>query len=197
MGVLDLDVEPDEVPAAVAPHDAPRLHDPRAGPFISSALVIEANPSMLSNGLPNAGKRFAAGSGSLLPGDHSGDVGCVIRRTRQHRLELANGRLGGRRKIGLRPSASRDTEQGPLLGSHTDLRQSIVLFGDAIPEDFPVRRRHGHDRDAEIAQIILVALEHPLEGSIGGSRVIAGDDLADGLTRDRLMRREQAQDEVE
>ena len=109
-------------------------------------------------------------------------------------------RLGGRAgQAGLRPGAAGQAEHGQLVGLEGDVGQGVLALVDAVARLVLVQRVDvlGDQRDAELAQLVLVALEHPLEG-LGRRRLaVLRHELADLRLGQRPARVEEHEHEVE
>ena len=96
------------------------------------------------------------------------------------------------------PHAAGQPDDGTLVGGQLHGRQGVVATVDAVAlfvlEDPDV---FGDQRDAHGPQVLLVALEHPIEGLVGLDRPIGLDHLPDALLGRRHARVEQGHREVE
>ena len=99
----------------------------------------------------------------------------------------------------LRPDPAREAEHGQLVGLERDVGQGVVALVDAVARLVLVEGVDvlGDERDAELAQLVLVALEHPLEGLGRRRAAVLRHELADLGLAHRPTRVEQHEDEVE
>ena len=186
------DVAADEVPPAVPGHDAPRLDGALLGVRAPAGAVGEGHDPAVADGLERGAE------GGLARGDprleRSGDRRDVDARGLQLEQRAAGG-AGERRRL---PQPRREAERGGLVGLEHDLGQLVVAPGDAVARLVVVRGAVGArlERDAELAQLLLVALEHPAERLlvVGG---VAGHGLADLLHRQVPPGGQQADDQVQ
>ena len=99
--------------------------------------------------------------------------------------QLEQRALGGGDQLGRLPQLGGDGDGGGLVGGQLDGGQRVGLAVDAVALGrVELRDPAGLQRDAEVAQFVLVALEHPGERLVAGAVGIAGDGLADPLGGD-------------
>ena len=184
-------VQPHDVPAAGVPDDAPRLEVALQGLEVAGSPVVELDrlaglrrvPEHVEGGLVRAQPRLDQVEGrhvDLHPG----------------RGELAHGvgrRLG---EPGVLPHPGGQTDDGGLVSGQPDVGQGEVVGRDAVARLVVEQRVDAADLDrhAERAQLLLVALEHLLEGV--RSRV-GVQDRPDPLLGDVVALHEQHDQQVE
>ena len=191
--VAAVDVEAGEVPAAVPVLQRPRLHVARRQLAVVLAVVEgdrlqgrHGRVHGLEGRLLGADARLGAGGDRLVDLD-------------AREPQLAQARRGGAGDARRRPRPRGQRQGRDLVGLEADGRQRGLARVDAVAdlvveEDVEDGRRDG---DAHLAQLVLVALEHPVEGLVGGRRGVGRQRLADLLLRDRSPRGLQREDEVE
>ena len=109
------------------------------------------------------------------------------------REQLADGLLG--RDVAGR--TDRDEQRRELLGRERDVGEVVAVLVDRVPVlDVPGVRRDHLDRHADVAQDVLVALEHPLGGGGVLVPVPLGQLAPDLVERERRPGLEQQGDEV-
>src|SRR5262249_39300138 len=93
-------------------------------------------------------------------------------------LQLEQPARRGARQLGLAPDSGGEAEHGRLIRLQPDLGQLVGLARDPVA-DLLIAAGVGTclERDAELAQFVLVPLEHPLERVEGGW--ISGYRIAD------------------
>ena len=92
-------------------------------------------------------------------------------------LQLADRVHGGGAEGGVFPELRREDEDGALCGGEADVRQPVGFLADPVAGGgrivgAPALVRHGLDVEAELAQLALVAFEHPAEGDVGAGGVV-------------------------
>jgi hypothetical protein len=149
--------------------------------------------ALAASAASGAGTRSVSGTRRSTPSLTASNAGSVVRsrgsmpirastsRSTPGGPQLAQ-RLGRRSgQAGLRPGAARQAEHGELVGLEGDVGQGVLALVDAVAGLVLVQRVDvlGDQRDAELAQLVLVALEHPLEG-LGRRRLaVLRHELAD------------------
>src|SRR5205823_15132749 len=97
-----------------------------------------------------------------------------------------------------RPHSRGKTDRRRFTGRECDVGQRVVAPRDAITRFFVVRAVGARlQRDAEVAKVFLVPLEHALERIVGWGLVVAGNELADPLGSEIGAGVQEADDEVE
>ena len=94
------------------------------------------------------------------------------------------------------PQPRGERHGGRLVGLQVDLAELVVLAGDAVAVGGVDRVPPALQRHAELAQLVLVALEHPEERLVVRGVGVAGHDRADALGRQELARGQQAEHQV-
>jgi len=89
----------------------------------------------------------------------------------------------------------RDRDGGGLVGGQLDGGQGVGLAVDAVALG-RVELRHParFERDAQVAQLVLVALEHAGERLVGGAVGVAVDGFADPFGGDEAAGGQQRDD---
>ncbi len=190
-------IVPDHVPAA-----APRQHAPR----LEGAQLGRARPGL------EVGKRHRTGVAGRLEQHRQRRFGGIDVRGRPRRAARVDvgaagpqldqrvaGRLAERGRL---PEPGRDADRRRLGGIELDRRQLVLAAHDPVAVvGIEGAVAPGLQRHAEIAQLGLVALEHPLErlvgalGPVGG--LVPGNRLPDPLGAEELPGREQADNQVD
>ena len=83
--------------------------------------------------------------------------------------QLLQRAAGGAGEPGLLPDLGGEAQGGGLLGVQGDRRQPVAVAAGEVA-DVAVEALHRLDDQAELAQIVLVPLEHPVEGVVTGGR---------------------------
>ena len=111
--------------------------------------------------------------------------------------QLEQRALGGGDELRRLPQLRGHGDGRGLVGGQLDGRQRVGLAVDAVALG-RVELRHpaGFQRDAQIAQLVLVAFEHAGERLVAGAVGVAGHGLADPLGGDEVTGRQQCDDEV-
>ena len=114
-------------------------------------------------------------------------------------LELAQRLGGGTGQRGVRPGAAGEAEDGQLVRLEVEVGQGVVALVDAVADLVVPGAADvlGGQRDAELAQLVLVPLEHPVEGLVAGRLAVLRDDAADPRLAQGSPGVEQAEHEVE
>ena len=182
-----------EVPAPVPLGQPPRLEVPRTALRVGLAVpeghrapVTHRPAERLERLLRGADHRLDADERGVVHGDAGG-------------AQLAQGARCRAGQAGPRPGARGEGQGRHLVRLERDLRQRILALVDPVAELVVEDGvdHGGHERDAELAQLVLVALEHPVEGLVGGGAVVLRDGRTDPGLRQRHPGREQRDDEVE
>ena len=105
--------------------------------------------------------------------------------------------LGGGDELGRFPQLRRDGDGGGLVGGELDGRQRVGVAVDAVAlGGVELRHPAGFQGDAQVAQLVLVALEHAGERFVAGAVGVAGDGFADAVGGDEGAGGQQRDDEV-
>ncbi|BDZ53119.1 hypothetical protein GCM10025870_01920 [Agromyces marinus] len=197
---VGVDVAAVQMPAPLVQDDRVRLDRARSGRVLAGLEVVEADalapverlPHRFEGGIPHSQARRVADHG--LP------------RFDAERAELGEGALRIGRERRLAPDLGRQAEQRQFVGREAHIHRQVVLaLGDAVPQRLVVTRAiRGLDRlerDAEVADLVLVALELPLEVRVAAVRVVPFGVPAHGREDLRLQQavlgREQREHEAE
>src|SRR5690606_2347318 len=150
-----------EVPPAVPRRETPRLHPTGARLAGPTAAVDEWDGALPDDGVLHRVERRLAGAEARLDADERAAVALHARR-----LDLAQRlrRPAGERRV--RPGAAGQAEHRQLVRLELDVGEGVLALVDAVahlvvPHAADVL---GDERDAELAQLVLVPLEHPVEG---------------------------------
>ncbi len=152
-----------DVPAAAPVHHAPRLEGPLRHLGTAARQVGEGDRPAVADRLPQRAER------GLLRGQSRLDAGRRARRAvavglPARRAQLKRGARGRAGQLGGLPDPRRDAEDGGLVGLQVDLWQLVVLAADPVAEVVVDRvRAAGLQRNAQVAKLLLVPLEHALE----------------------------------
>jgi hypothetical protein len=164
---------------------------PRRGRGLTGAPIAELDRAPLLGRLPEHVERRLVGREPRL-----GDVERRDVERDPERGQLAH-RLGGRLgQPGVLPDAGGQPDDGGLVGLQGDVRQREAVRADPVAGLVVEERVHvAHlDRDAQAAQLLLVALEHLLEPLARGVRV---EDRADPVLADVVPLDEEHDEQVE
>ena len=155
------------VPAGQVPVAAPALQRPRLDLALlgaggvglavvedDRAAVAAGQHQRLERGLVDRDARFEGAVLASYGSSASGMPGGA---------QLLQGAAGGAGEPGLLPDLGGEAEGGGLLGVQRDGRQPVAVAAGEVA-GLAVQVLHGLDDQAEFAQIVLVALEHPVEG---------------------------------
>src|SRR4029450_10556351 len=105
--------------------------------------------------------------------------------------------LGGGDELGRFPELGGDGDGGGLIAGELNSGQGVGVAVDAVAlGGVELRHSPGFERDAQVTQLVLVALEHAGERLVGGAVVVAVDGFADPLGRDEGAGGQQRDDEV-
>jgi hypothetical protein len=122
-----------------------------------------------------------------------------LRRVDVHtgRAKLEQRTLGDRHHLRRFPQLCRHGDGGSFVGRQLHRGQRIRLPVDLVALR-GIERRHPPrlQRDAEVAQLVLVALEHPGERLVTGALGIPGHGLADAFGGDERAGGQERDDEV-
>jgi hypothetical protein len=111
-------------------------------------------------------------------------------------LQRTAGRTG---HLGLLPDPGGQRQRGRLLGVQGDLRQPVAVPAGQVADLTVQRVLVDVDDQAEFAQVVLVALEHPVEGLFAAllpGLAVRLDGLPELLLGERTSGVHQAQGEV-
>ena len=182
-----------QVPVAAPGVDRPRLDLALGRVHLAGLAVAEGHRPPVADGLQQ--RLEGAGLGAhprLDPG--LADVADLDARALE--LEQRRGGVGGQDR--LLPEARRDTQHRRLVPLQADLGQVVGVLGDAVA-DLVLEQRAvgpGLQRDAHLPELVLVPLEHPLEGVVRGAFAVGLQRGAQTLLGHVLLGREQADDQV-
>ena len=184
-------VVPDHVPAAPPGHHAPRLHRaPRDLARRAAPAVVERDRAPgLHGGQQRPERGLATAHPRLRPA-------LVLVDLDTRRAELHQRAVRGPGQLRRLPQPRGERHGGRLVGLQVDLAELVVLAGDAVAVGGVDRVPPALQRHAELAQLGLVALEHPEERLVVRRVGVAGHDRADALGRQELARGQQAEHEV-
>ncbi len=150
-------------------YDAPRLQCPLRHLGAAVRPVVEGDRAAVADRLPQRSERgLLRGQPRLDAGRRGGAqvgpagvaVGLPARRPQLQRR--ARGRAC---QLGRLPDPGRDAEHGRLVRLQVNLWQLVVLAADPVAEIvIELGGAARFQRDAQVAQLLLVALEHALEG---------------------------------
>src|SRR4029079_1764757 len=105
--------------------------------------------------------------------------------------------LGGGDELGRLPQLGGDGDGGRLVGGPPAGAQGGGGAGDAVAlGGVELRHAAGFERDAQVAQLVLVALEHAGECFVAGAVGVAVDGFADALGGDEGAGGQQRDHEV-
>ena len=105
--------------------------------------------------------------------------------------------LGGGDELGRLPQLGGDGDGGGLVGGQLDGGQGVGVAVDAVAlGGVELRHAAGFERDAQVAQLVLVALEHAGECFVAGAVGVAVDGFADALGGDEGAGGQQRDHEV-
>ena len=187
-------VVPDDVPPAVAGHDAPRLEVPLGGLRPAGRAVGEPDRTPVPDGGVDRLERGLAGAHPRLDAD---DAGVVRLDTGGLELQDRAGRRPG--QAGLLPHPRGQAEHGQLVGSEGDLGQGVGVALHAVAQLVvePDVVAAGLQRHAHVAELVLVPLEHAVEGLVVEALGVLRDRRAQLLLRQERPGRQQGDDQVE
>ena len=193
-GGAAVDVEGVEVPPAVPRHERPRLDAALGRLRFLRAPVREAERHAAQHAVLDGVERRLGRAQPRLDADEGVDVALDPGRAQ---LAQGLGRRAGEARLG--PGAAGEAEHGQLVGLEGDVGQRVLALVDAVPRLVLVERVDvlGDERDAELAQLVLVALEHPLEGLGRGRLAVLRHELADLGLGQGSSRVQQDEHEVE
>ncbi|CAH0291490.1 hypothetical protein SRABI83_04223 [Arthrobacter sp. Bi83] len=161
-------VKAHEVPLAEPAAEPPGLDHPLFLPAGAAGEVAEPDGVLGVHRGNQVLERLACG---LDAGLHAGRQLDVCQATR--RLELAHGIRGGRAEGCLLPELGGQQKNRPFVGREFHVRQPVRLLADAVPRGGGIVRapavvRDRFDVEPEVPQVVLVPLEHPAKGCVGG-----------------------------
>ena len=161
-----------QVPAPLVEHDRERIDRALARRALAGLEVAEAHDlplverlaQRLERGIPHPQPRRVA--------DHG------LARLDAERAQLRERALRVGRERRLAPHLGGEAEQRQFVGREAHLVGEVVLpLGDAVPQGLvvagPVGRLDGLERDAELADVVFVALELALEVRVLARLVVA------------------------
>jgi hypothetical protein len=143
--------------------------------------VVERHRAVVPDGLPERAERGLLGAQPGLDAEALLVV-VLVGAWRCRGLELEQGACGGARQRGALPDPGGNAEHRRLVGLEPDLGELVILLLDAVAGLLVERVVHaGLQRDAQLPELLLVALEHPLEGLVlVGVAAHRGADLLGG-----------------
>ncbi len=159
-GGLAVAVPAGQVPVAAPAFQGPGLDAALLGGGGAGLAVLEGDRAAVAGGGEQRFERGLAGGdarfedGSAL-GLGEGDAGGA---------QLLEGAAGGAGHLGLLPDAGGEGERGGFLGVEGDLRQAVAVGAGEVAEFAVEGVLVDVDDQSEFAQVVLVPLEHPVEG---------------------------------
>ena len=191
---IPVEVVPGEIPVPVPQQDPPGLDSTSRRVVGIRPAIVEGHRHPLDGGVLEVVEGGLHGAQTRLDADERLPVPLDVGGS-----EFAERLCCRSRQRCLRPRPARQTEHCPLVGAELDVRQRIVPLVDPIALlVVPARRQVLHDQGhTEFAQVVLVALEHPVEGLVVRCRRILGHDPADLGLGHRSPRVKQHQHEIE
>jgi hypothetical protein len=183
-------VVPHDVPAAGVAHHAPGLEPPGRG-LAAGPLVVELHDLPITGGLPEHVEGRLVGAEPRTDHVERPDVD-----RDPGRRQLADRAAGRLREPGVLPDLGGEAHDLGLVAGQLDLRQLGLVGPDPVAGlvvEVGVELAD-LDRDSERAEVVLVALEHPLERLV---RRVGVEQLADPLLGDVAALHEQHDEEVE
>ena len=183
----------DQVPAAPPGHHAPRLHRaPRDLARRAAPPVVERAPRARPAPRPAAAR---------TPARPPRTRGCARPRSSSTSTPAArsftNAPVRGAGQLRRLPQPRGQRHGGRLVGLEVDLAELVVLAGDAVAVGgVESRAAPALQRHAQLAQLGLVALEHPEERLVVRRVGVAGHDRADPLGGQELAGGQQAEHQV-
>jgi hypothetical protein len=136
----------------------------------AAATVTEADLLAPGHGVE---QRRQAGCGRVDASAEPGRLAALLRMAGERQFhERPVGIAGHRLPL---PRLRREPERGALVGAEIELRERRAFLADHVALfGFPRVGRDQFERKADLAQLLLVALEHPLERDV---RVAVPGDL--------------------
>ena len=198
-GGVAVAVVADEVPAAAVGDHTPRL-DGAGGVRLAARRAGAGTARPARNRWRTTGFPSTS-SEPRRPGSTAVEV---IATPASARVDVDAGRpqleqcaLGGGDELRRFPQLGRHGDGGGLVGGQLDGGQGVGLAVDAVALG-RVELRHpaGLQRDAQVAQLVLVALEHARERLVAGAVGVAVDGFADPLGGDEGAGGQQRDDEI-
>ena len=186
-------VEPGDVPMTPTVRHRPRLNVTHSA-LPPGRAVGEGDGAPRHHRVLDGVEGGFAGADTRFEADDRFDVGADV-----ERLELAHRRRRRAGEAGLLPRTRGEAEDSEFVGVEVQVGQLVLTLVDAVA-DLVLEQDvdgFGAQRDAELTQLVLVPLEHPVEGFVVRCLGVRAHGLTDGVLRQRPARVEQRDDEVE